>query len=150
VIHHDLKPSRVMVGAGSVAKVADFGVAKVFEERDGSASFLDPRYSSPEQARGENAGQAADQYAAGLIIYKMLSGKLPFVSKSPRGFWALHATAAPQPLGELCPELPPPLVKAVMRSLSKDPADRFPKTEAFEKAVAAFIRRGPRAEASSS
>jgi serine/threonine-protein kinase len=142
VPHLDLRPSKVLVARGSLAKVMDFGIAGVFEESDHEVArgYLDPRYASPEHARGEPVSKAADQYAAGLLIYKMLTGKLPFQSKTPRGFLTLHASAEPRPIQELRAGIPPPLADAVHRSLAKVASDRFPSVGVFEKVVAGFIR----------
>jgi serine/threonine-protein kinase len=142
VLHGDLKPAKVLVGAGTVAKVVDFGLARAFEERDGCESYLDPRYASPEQARGGPTGEASDQYAAAVIIYKMLTGKLPFSSKTPRGFWELHAgKGRPTSIARHRPDLPAPMVEAIMRALSKDVRARFPHVSDFERALAPFARR---------
>ena len=97
--------------------------------------------SEVEQARGDEVGFAADQYAAGLLIYKMLSGRLPFQSKTPRGFWALHASEPPVDIRALV-DIPAGLGAAVMRSLAKRPSERFPDVAAFEKVLAGYVRRG--------
>ncbi len=138
LVHLDLKPSRVLVGRGSAAKVVDAGVAPCLG--DALTERLDPRYVSPEQARREPAGAAADQYLAALLLYKLLTGKLPFSSKTPRGFWELHAAAPPTPLGELRPDVPRPLLEAVHRALAKHPRERFPDVGALERIVASYLR----------
>jgi len=140
IMHHDLRASRVLV-AGDQVKVGDFGVARVFEQLEHTATgYLDPRYASPEQARGDEAGPAADQYVAALLIYKLFTGKLPFSSKTPRGFWTLHVTQPPTPLRDLRPDVPPPLADAIHRGLAKFPEERFPDVGAFEDMLTSFSR----------
>ena len=144
VVHRDLKPANVLIGRDTKVKVLDFGLARVFDEGDKSATGAyvgTPRYASPEQARGEEAHEPADQYAAALLIYEMLTGKLPFTSKTTLGYLSLHASEPPKPLLELRPDVPPELAAAIMRALEKNPADRFPTVGELERVVSRFATR---------
>ena len=150
VVHRDLKPANVLIDRrDSRAKVLDFGLALVFDDdeaEDGKpGTYLGtPRYASPEQARGQDVGQAADQYAAGLLLYEMIGGQLPFTSRNSLGYLNLHATEPPRPLRELRKDVPKALEQAIHRALAKKPEDRFPSVKEFEKIVAMFIGRRAR------
>ena len=152
VIHRDLKPANVLIDRrDSRAKVLDFGLALLFEEGEEDAdagkpgAYLGtPRYASPEQARGQEVGEAADQYAAALLLYEMIGGALPFSSRNSLGYLNLHATEPPRPLRELRKDVPKSLEIAILRALSKKPEDRFPTVKEFEKIVAMFIGRRAR------
>ncbi|MEZ6185525.1 MAG: protein kinase [Planctomycetota bacterium] len=154
VVHRDLKPANVLIDRrDSRAKVLDFGLALLFddegedgEERRPGAYLGTPRYASPEQARGQEVGEAADQYAAALVLYEMIGGALPFTSRNSLGYLNLHATEPPKPLRELRKDVPKPLEEAILRALAKKPEDRFPSVGEFERVVAAHIgRRSTRA-----
>jgi tRNA A-37 threonylcarbamoyl transferase component Bud32/dienelactone hydrolase len=130
VVHRDLKPDNVMI-AERHALVVDFGVAKAM--RDASQHDLTsigislgtPAYMAPEQAAADpNTDQRADIYALGVIAYEMLTGQPPFTG-APQAVLAAHITAAPPPLLEARPDLPPAIAQLVMRCLEKDPAARF-------------------------
>ncbi len=138
IVHCDLKPENVFLAAdpsepgGERAKVLDFGVARLAgatgaAEGSGRAMALGtPQYMSPEQCRGavELDGRA-DIYALGCVLYRMLVGRAPFVSKSPETMMAMHLyETAPPPSVEL-PALGGALDTLVMRCLAKAPAERY-------------------------
>ena len=146
IIHRDLKPENILLAPGDRAKVVDFGIAKVLSASHGTTtgSYLGtPRYSSPEQALGKEVVPASDQYGAGLILYEMLAGEMPFKSETPFGYLTQHASTPPAPLRSRAPQVPEKLTEAVMRALEKDPAARFPSAEAMRRAVVPFAPRGP-------
>jgi len=142
VVHRDLKPANVLVADGKRAKVVDFGIAALVD-RDASAEgkglLATPAYASPEQARGEPAGAASDQYQAALILYELLTGQLPFQAGHAYGYLGQHAHRAPRHVRQLRPAVPRALAAAVMRALAKDPAERFPSARAFARVVARFV-----------
>jgi serine/threonine-protein kinase len=135
VVHRDLKPDNIFIvkrGGRDFAKVLDFGVAKLREPGTDSTStgvvVGTPRYMAPEQAAGEEVGPAADIWAAGVVLYQLLSGDVPFHAE---GFVALASKLQTEPAPPLPPRtprrerIPPPLAATVMRCLEKKPADRF-------------------------
>ena len=147
LVHRDIKPENVML-TGRHALVLDFGVAKAVQvarekvrvgaegtpnvvSRDAltsvGTSLGTPAYMSPEQAAGDpDVDHRADIYSAGLVAYEMLSGRAPFQGR-PHEVMAAQITAKPQPLDEVAPTLPAPLVQLVMRCLEKD-ASKRPQT----------------------
>jgi serine/threonine protein kinase len=134
VIHRDFKPGNIMLTqvSGRIhVKVLDFGIARL---GDGSDFTVDgallgtPQYMSPEQCRGEAATSLADQYALGLVLYEMLTGRPAIDAGTPYGFLQRHQTYTPPPpsMALRQPQLIP-LDSVVMRMQAKDPAERYPE-----------------------
>jgi serine/threonine-protein kinase len=143
VLHRDMKPENMLFGDDGVLKVADFGIAKVLGEDDTLATpegglLGTPAYMAPEQASGADIGPATDVYAAGVMLYEMLSGRLPYSEEG--GALAIvlrHLNEDPTPLSDVAPSVPPALAEAVMRALARDPADRYASAEEFGVVIAA-------------
>ena len=136
VVHRDLKPENIFLcGDGKqrvVAKVLDFGISKILTSESkvtkDSAVFGTPWYMSPEQALGKvkEIQQPTDIFAMGVILYHMLSGKVPFDgSNAPTVLYKI-VHEEPVPLAARRPDLPPALVHVVERAMSKPPPDRYP------------------------
>jgi len=140
VVHRDIKPSNILIDEEGWAIVTDFGIAKV-NEREGltvsGATVGTPTYMSPEQCTGGDITGASDQYSLGVVAYEMLTGQPPFSGPNMMSVLFSHFRDAPAPLGTLRPDCPPALREAVMRMLSKDPAERFPSMEAAITAIGA-------------
>ncbi len=139
VVHRDVKPGNLLRSDDGVVKLADFGIAKAVSEESsitqvgsvlGTASYL-----APEQARGEDAGPAADLYALGVVTYQLLSGRLPYEANSLTELALKQQREAPAFLHELDPAIPEALSHAVDRALSLDPAERHSDAEAMRKAL---------------
>ncbi|HXG09555.1 MAG TPA: serine/threonine-protein kinase [Gemmataceae bacterium] len=138
IIHRDLKPANLMVvdpdTPYEMIKVMDFGLAKLIDTRavknisSPNAEFAigTPGYMSPEQAKGEEMDHRGDLYSVGVILYQLLSGRLPFAGRSTIDTLIAHATEEPPSFAEVgAGDWVPPAIEAVVRScLAKDPADR--------------------------
>ncbi len=149
VVHRDLKPQNVFVsrdGNGEeVLKLVDFGIAKLVSgEGAGEAMtragmvFGTPLYMSPEQCLGVEVDARSDLYSAGILLYLMLSGALPFVSDDPVAVIRMQVSQDPAPLPERVPE---DLAKIVYRLLAKQREDRFPDAKTVRKILLGY-RKG--------
>jgi serine/threonine protein kinase len=133
VVHRDIKPENIML-SGRHAVVLDFGVAKAVSASTGvtamgmtglGMAIGTPAYMAPEQIAGEsNTDGRLDLYAAGLVMYEMLSGRGPFEATTASEIMAAHIAKAPSPLGALRGGLPAALEQLVMQCLEKSPAAR--------------------------
>jgi serine/threonine-protein kinase len=145
VIHRDLKPENIMVeqrrNEPDFVKVLDFGIAKI-QDAEGEGPALTrtgfvcgtPEYMSPEQARGATLDHRSDLYAVGVILYQLLTGRLPFESDSAVGYATKHLTEEPLPPSRKRSDLrvSPAMERLIMRALSKSPDDRPQDAEAFK------------------
>lgn len=127
VIHRDVKPANIMLTPEKQVKLVDFGIAyrSETEVTQMIGSFGSPRYMSPEQARGEDVGTQSDLFSLGIVLYELLSGKVPFEASNVPGMIYQIVNGEPAPLRDAAPELPEVVVKAVERALAKDIKVRY-------------------------
>ncbi len=147
IIHRDLKPENIVLAplraGGDFVKVLDFGLAKVLQVArdkritDPGMVCGTPEYMAPEQARGDNVDHRADLYACGVLLYELLVGQLPFDGGSPREVVLMHLSMLPPDPRTLAPDrgLWPELVDVVMKSLAKDPGERYQTASELARAL---------------
>jgi serine/threonine-protein kinase len=130
IVHLDVKPENIFLhrteaSFDSVVKVMDFGVAAIVGERDRQIIGT-PRYMAPEQVAGGDVSPQTDQYALALVIYEMLTGRLPWDVnvRDAKALGEAHRYAAPAPPSHFCPWLPSRMDAALLKALSKDPRAR--------------------------
>ena len=128
IIHRDVKPRNILITDSGHVKVADFGIARAAEATtisDLGDILGSVRYMSPEQAAGEPVGPASDLYSLGVVLYEMLTARVPFEVATPADVSAKHTGEPPPHPGEINPEVPEGMDALVMKLLAKDPSDRY-------------------------
>jgi len=128
IIHRDLKPQNVMLGASDHVYLTDFGLARTAEQSgmtQTGAVIGTPHYMSPEQVKGEEAGVRSDIYSLGVILYEMLTGRVPFTGDSVYEVMIQRLRKPPPPAAEANPDIPPYLGRILERCLEIDPALRY-------------------------
>ena len=128
IIHRDIKPQNILVHADGHIKVADFGIARIADSSTltkGDNVMGSVHYFSPEQARGEGANATSDIYSTGIVLYEMLTGRVPFDGDNPVAVAMQHLHATPIPILYLAPDVPPAVVRVCMKAMEKNPAMRY-------------------------
>jgi len=128
IIHRDVKPHNIMVTNDGVVKLADFGIARAVNDATlstGSKIVGSVHYFSPEQARGNYVDERSDIYSLGIVMYEMLTGKVPFDGDNPVTVALKHINEEIVPPRELEPSIPPALERIVMKATSKFQTNRY-------------------------
>jgi serine/threonine protein kinase/tetratricopeptide (TPR) repeat protein len=147
IVHLDLKPDNIILEptrrGGDFVKVVDFGLARMLEgtpHTSGPSNTIagTPDYMSPEQCRGESPDARSDLYAVGVVLFLLLTGKLPFEAESPTQVLLNHLSMAPPDPRKARPErgIPDGLVEVLTRALAKHPNDRFQTAAEFSESLA--------------
>ena len=142
VLHLDVKPDNLMFDGSGTIKVTDFGISRVISG-DRLLATVDgqvlgtPAYMSPEQARGAGLDAASDVYSTAVMLYELLSGRLPWSgAQSASELLLQRLDEAPRPVGEVAPHVPQVLADVVMHGLERDPMKRYRRAEDFGLAIA--------------
>ena len=129
IIHRDVKPANVMINNDGAVKVMDFGIARALADGQGvtqtAAVVGTAQYLSPEQARGELVDARSDVYAAGCVLYELITGEPPFTGDSPVAVAYQHVREDPIPPSRQNPDVSAALDAVVLKAMSKNPANRY-------------------------
>jgi eukaryotic-like serine/threonine-protein kinase len=142
IVHRDIKPHNVIVSPDWNIKVTDFGIARSGASQMTEAGSIvgTAQYLSPEQARGKPVDQRSDLYSLGIVMYEMLTGKVPFTGDAAVEIAMKHLQDVPPPPSSIRPEISHDLDAIVMRALAKDPADRYSSAEEMDADLARVAR----------
>ncbi len=145
IIHRDIKPQNIMVLRDGSVKVADFGIARIMSAAQNTLTqetLGSVHYISPEQARGSHIDARADIYSAGVVLYEMLTGRLPFDGDSPVSVAIQHISATPLAPRELDPDIPEGLEEITMKAMAARLDRRYVSAEAMLRDLEEF-RKDP-------
>jgi serine/threonine protein kinase len=149
LVHCDVKPHNMIVMPDQRLKVTDFGIARALasipQDEKSEVVWGSPQYFSPEQAAGGAPSPASDVYSLGVIMYEMLTGRLPFTSMDARQLVQMHRYMAPRPPRQYNPTIPIEIDQLILKLLSKEPSARYRTADQLGRVLMTFNR--PRAAA---
>jgi len=129
LVHADVKPQNVLVNSEDIVKVTDFGIAQALSDTQpqqrAEVVWGSPHYFAPEQAKGEQPTPAADVYAIGIVLFEMLTGRLPFSGSNQQELAMAHIREQPPMASDVNPKVPEGLAKIIHKVMSKEPNERY-------------------------
>ena len=144
LVHCDVKPHNMIVTPDQRLKVTDFGIARALAsipaQEVNNVVWGSPQYFSPEQAAGHPPSPASDVYSLGVVLYEMLTGKLPFIASTAAELSHMHRSVAPTPPSQQNPLIPPVLEQACLKVLSKEPSSRYRTADQFGRVLISLSR----------
>jgi serine/threonine protein kinase len=151
VVHRDVKPQNVLMVDSRLellAKLTDFGIARQMGSDLTTLTATGqvigtPDYLSPEQVIGEQGGALSDLYALGVVLYELITGRLPFEAETPLAAASKRMLVDPPPLTHFRPDVPPPVQEVVLAALRRDPAERYADAQDFAQALEWSRERAP-------
>ncbi len=139
IIHRDVKPANVMWNATGEVILTDFGIAKRIitgaDQTHNGVVIGTPNYLSPEQAQGMPVTQSSDIYALGVLLYELITGRVPFQGNNPMSVVIQHIQSSPPAMRSFRPDVPPTVESVVQRALAKNPAARFSRASDLSRAL---------------
>lgn len=146
VVHRDLKPQNILVDPKGQAKIMDFGIARSMEAKGMTQTGTivgTPEYMSPEQAEGKKANPCSDIYSLGVILYEMVTGKVPFEGDSALSIALKHKTEIPDPPRKLNQEISEDLASVILKCMEKNPEKRYSSAQELFSELESLTRGQP-------
>ncbi|NJC98267.1 MAG: hypothetical protein C3F07_10465 [Anaerolineales bacterium] len=136
IVHRDLKPSNALIDSQGNLFLTDFGIAKLLESASPRLTQTDaimgtPAYISPEQAQATAVDQRSDIYSLGIILYEMVTGRVPYVAETPLAVILKHVSDPLPPPSTVKPDVPEAIERVVLKALAKNPNDRYTSVSEF-------------------
>jgi serine/threonine protein kinase len=142
LVHADVKPQNILLTGADVVKVTDFGIAQALTDTQpqqrADVVWGSPHYFAPEQARGEAPAPQADVYAIGIVVFEMLTGRLPYAGANQQELAMAHIREPIPNISDINPAVPDRLSKMVYRAMAKDPRDRYRDADQFGNVLQQF------------
>jgi eukaryotic-like serine/threonine-protein kinase len=146
LVHADVKPQNVLVTQDDNVKVTDFGIAQALSETQPrqrqKVVWGSPHYFSPEQAQGEPPSPPSDVYAIGIVLFEMLTGRLPFIGTDQQELAMAHIREDPPDVSEINPNVPVHLDRILQKVLSKEPASRYRTADQLGRILISYRDQG--------
>jgi serine/threonine-protein kinase len=142
VVHRDLKPANLMITESGAVKIMDFGIARVLGTEHfthGGYMMGTPAYMAPEQVLGREIDGRADLYSIGVVLYRLLTGRLPFNADTAISMVQMQISEPPTPILSFKPDLPAWCTGVIERALAKSPSDRYQSAEEFRSVLLAAV-----------
>jgi serine/threonine-protein kinase len=146
IVHADIKPQNILLTKDQTVKMTDFGIAQALSDtqpqQKESVVWGSPHYFAPEQARGEKPTASADVYSIGIVLFEMLTGRVPYMGQTQQDLAMAHIKERIPSVTEFNPNVPQELALIVQRAMSKEPSDRFRIADQLGQVLSAYRERG--------
>ena len=146
VLHRDVKPSNILIDNDGHVFLTDFSLARIEHSSESTLSrdmmIGSPHYLSPEQAKSEPVDARTDIYSLGIVLYEMFTGQVPFSAETPYGTILAHINDQPRAPRTINPKMPPAVEQVLLKTIAKDPKDRYPSVREMMRALE-NAARGP-------